>query len=557
MSETSFDRRRFFALSGAGLLGCGHSAILACPEPPPQGTWSNAVGSLPPLRPDIVAYPSSTKGVVELVRAAEANQQRVRMTGSGHSFSDVAFNDGVLLLPQRLASPLTLDRARLKGKHAGDRHLVRVQGGMTIRELNALLDSKRLALENLGGYDAQTITGVAMTATHGSGRSYGPIVSQIASLQLVTTGGEVRQIEPTNGITDPARFPGVLEEDPSVPLKLVQDDDEFYAVSVSMGSMGVVTAVVLRTVDKFWLKEVRTHTQWSLLAAPGGYIDLLTRAQPPQGGPEHVEIYVNPYATRSGDHQCILTERYRLAAEPRPTGESRRRGLLGDGALFNDSRLRKLAERELRLALDRAKLPALEAILTDMLLTQKDPNFTAESYKVFNLGAINRLRAYGIEMAFPIQKAVEVANAVFQRARKEYAAGRHHSVPFSLRFVKRADSYLAMQHGRDTVMLEMGVLVDARGSRALLAGYEEYFMAAFMGRPHWGLDMSVMKSWAQVEALYSEKVEASPTPGTAPTPPGGETAAQAWRRVYERLNRNGTFDGDFTDRLGISVRPRA
>lgn len=530
-------RRQLLALSGTGLLGCSHASFLACPIPPPPGVWNNAVNSLPIQRPDIMAYPSTTAAVVELVRAAEARGQRVRMTGSGHSFSDVALTDGMLLLPNRLSTLLSLDRARLHAAVAEDRHLVRVQGGITIHELNDLLDSKCLALTNLGGYDAQTITGVAMTATHGSGVNYGPIVSQIASLQIVTSHGEVLQIEPKpeHAITNPANFPGFLEEDPRVPVRLVQDDEVFNAVSVSMGSMGIVTAVVLKAVDKFWLREKRTLHLWSEVSKPGGYLDTLMHRPGASGFPDHVEIYVNPYENHEGDHRCVLTQRYRLNAAPTPTDDSKKRGQLGGASPLDDPRVRELTEGGLVKALDRASIRELARIHDLMLYSQLDENYTAESYKVFNLGAINKLRAYGIEMAFPLDKAIAATNALFKRAKQEFAAGRHHSVPFSLRFVKAASPFLAMQHGRDTVMLEMGVLVGARGSQALLHGYEQFFIDNFTARPHWGLDMSVLKSWSQVEALY------------------GADAAQAWQRVYKQLNVNGTFNGRFTDRLGISV----
>ncbi|MES1186938.1 MAG: FAD-binding protein [Myxococcales bacterium] len=528
-------RRQLLALSGTGLLGCGHTSFLACPVPPPPGVWNNVVNSLPQQMPDIMAYPGSTAAVVQLVRAAEARGQRVRMTGTGHSFSDVALTDGMLLLPNRLSAMLSLDRARLRPAFAADRHLVRVQGGITIRELNEHLDSKCLALANMGGYDAQTITGVAMTATHGSGLNYGPIASQIASLQLVTTSGEVRQIEPANGITDPANFPGFLEEDGKLPVKLVQDDEEFDAVSVSMGSMGIVTAVVLKTVDKFWLREKRTLHLWSEMSKPGGYLDTLVHRPGASGYPDHVEIYINPYENRAGDHHCVLTQRYRLQSLPKPTLDSANRGILGEGGLFDDARLRKLSEGALAKLLDGSNARGLANILDDMLKSQLDQNYTAESYKVFNLGSINQLRAHGIEMAFPLEQTIPATNALFQQAKVEFAAGRHHSVPFSLRFVKAADSFLAMQHGRNTMMLEMGALVQARGSRTLLQNYEQFFIDRFAARPHWGLDMSVLKSWSQVEALY------------------GAQPAQAWRRVYERLNSKGTFNGKLTDRLGISV----
>ncbi|HWP05844.1 MAG TPA: FAD-binding protein [Polyangiaceae bacterium] len=532
----SVDRRDFLTLAAAGALGgCGGQPLLACPEPRAPGIWNNAVDSITDVRPELLAYPSSATTVIELVKAAESQKQRVRMTGSGHSFSDVAVTDEVLLLPNRLSLPLELDRGTLKAVYAGDSHLVRVQGGMTVRALNTWLDAKGLALTNLGGYDGQTITGVAMTATHGSGLGYGPIAAQIASLELVTTGGAVRQIEPSDGITDPAKFTGRLKEDATVPVTLVQDDDEFNAVSVSMGSMGVVTAVVLRTVDKFWLREERTLHRWSDLAKPGGYVDTLVHRPGGAGYPDHVEIYVNPYADEEGEHLCLLTRRYRSSQAPAPTEDSKLRGAFGDLAF--DPQARELAQDFLRRTLNNAKRDDLEGLLSGSLGALADANYTAPSYKVFNLGGLNLFRVYGIELAFPVTDTLRVAQAVFEQAKREYAAGRHHSAPFSLRFVKASSSYLAMQHGRDTAMLEIGVLVEAHGSGTLLRDYEQLFIEKFAARPHWGLDMSYLQSWSEIERLYGQ-------------------SAQDWQRVYRRLNSAGTFDGHLTDRLGISMRPK-
>jgi len=531
------DRRDFLTLAATGALaGCGGQPLIpACPEPRAPGIWNNAVNSINDVRPELLAYPSSASTVIELVRAAEARKQRVRMTGSGHSFSDVAVTDEVLLLPNRLSVPLDLDRGRLKAEYAADRHLVRVQGGITIRALNVWLDAKGLALTNLGGYDAQTITGVAMTATHGSGLAFGPIAAQIASLQLVTTGGAVRQIEPSNGITNPATFPGKLEEDATVPVTLVQDDDEFNAVSVSMGSMGIVTAVVLRTVDKFWLREERTLHKWSDLAKPGGYVDTLVRRPGGAGYPDHVEIYVNPYPNEQGEHLCLLTRRYRSFKEPPPTDDSKLRGTLGDVAL--DPQARELAQDFMRRTLNNASRADLSNLLSSSLGALTDANYTALSYDVFNLGGLNLFRVYGIELAFPITDTIRVAQAVFEQAEREYQVRRHHSAPFSFRFVKNSSSYLAMQNGRDTVMLEIGVLVEAHGSGILLRDYEQLFIEKFAARPHWGLDMSFVTRWSEIERLYGQ-------------------SAKDWLRVYQRLNSAGTFDGHLTDRLCISMRPK-
>ena len=47
-------------------------------------------------------------------KSAEAQQKRVRMTGSGHAFSDVAMTDDTLLSPLGLTRALPLDRSELE-----------------------------------------------------------------------------------------------------------------------------------------------------------------------------------------------------------------------------------------------------------------------------------------------------------------------------------------------------------------------------------------------------------------------------------------------------------
>ena len=485
------------------------------------------------VKPTSIASPSTAGAVISLVQAAEARKTRVRMTGTGHSFSDVALTDDTLLLPDLLSAPLTLDRSRLKPEAAADRHLVRVQAGMPLRKLNAWLWAQKLALANMGGYDAQTIAGVAMTASHGSGLAYGPIASQIVALQIVTAGGRLLQVEPTNGISDPAKCKQ-LEEEPGIPLELRQDDELFRAVSVSMGCMGIVTAVVLKAVDAFWLREERTLHKWSDLARKGGYLEGLVKRPRDPAYPDHVEVSVNPYQSRvEKDHLCILTQRHHLAEKPTPTVESRSRGLVGNGELFADPQLRTLTEDALRDQLDKATPAGLETILTSFLFALYDKNYTAESYTVFNVGGINSLRAFGIELAFPLSDTIPATEALFEKAHAELSEGRHHSVPVSLRFVKQSDAFLAMQAGRDTTMMEIGMLVQAQGAATLLSNYERYFIENFRARPHWGLDLSILNSWAQVESLY------------------GKPNADSWRRAYDELNKSGVFKGRLTDRLKI------
>ena len=140
-------------------LGLGH--LMSEPSDPHEraARWRNWTGdqSCSPRRSSIPARCAELAHAI--VRAGEAGS-RVRVVGAGHSFSDIACSDGTLLALDRLAGVLDVDATS---------GLVRVQAGITIRELSRRLDAHGLAMENLGDIDVQSIAGAISTATHGTG----------------------------------------------------------------------------------------------------------------------------------------------------------------------------------------------------------------------------------------------------------------------------------------------------------------------------------------------------------------------------------------------------
>ncbi|MET0385863.1 MAG: FAD-binding protein [Polyangiales bacterium] len=502
--------------------------------------WNNALHS-DGIDPEVLADPASLPELVSLVRKAESEKRGIRMAGAGHSFSDVALSEDYMLRPWKLGALLTLDRAQLKAAHRDDPHLVRTESGIRLRHLNDALFAQGLALDNMGGWDAQTIVGAACTGTHGSGLAYGPIASQLVSLQLVTTGGEVLQLEPADGITDAAMFPGVIDTPAGrVPARLVQNDEVFNAVSVSMGCMGIVYAVVLRAVPRFWLREVRELTTWGSLTQPGGFLDrLLQRKQLDPGAaadPDHYEIYVNPYPPAAGGgaatHRCLLTRRYRLPSPPATfTADDQKRGRWGSDLIGT---VAQVAGRGDALADFLNNHPQhAPKLLDDSLAALQDASYVDVSYRVFNLGPANLFRVLGVELAFDLSQTIAATERHFALAAELRTRGIVHSSPPSLRFVKSADALLAPMHGRDTTMLELGMLVNADGAEDLLLTHEKKLIAGLRARPHWGLDLKALQDFSEVRALY-------------PT-------ADRWLAVYKELNRHGTFNAELTDRLGISV----
>ncbi len=160
----------------------------------------------------------STDEVAELVRRAAHDGQRVKVIGGGHSFTAVAATSGLQLRLDAMTDVLAVDRARRE---------VTVQAGIRLHQLNDLLAQLGLALENLGDIDRQTIAGATATATHGTGRRFGNLATNIVGLTLVDGTGEVVTCRP--------------DAHPEV----------FTASRVGIGALGVVTEVTLRCVEAF------------------------------------------------------------------------------------------------------------------------------------------------------------------------------------------------------------------------------------------------------------------------------------------------------------------
>jgi len=524
-------KRTIIRRAGAVLALAGMSAFLSgCDE-----SWSNWFET-ETVYPKVLVAPNSAAQLTSYIAQAKSRNMRVRMTGHGHAISDIAITTDVLLTPDSLNKPLSVDRTRLK--NPSEAGLMRVQSGIKVADLNTWLDKNGRALFNMGGYDGQTLAGVMMTATHGSGLNYGPIADSVASLQVVVDGGKMVQIEPANGITNPVNFRGTLEEDSSIRVQLIQDDDAFNAARVAIGSIGVVYAITLRTDQKYWLREVRHKIKWSELKKPGGYLERAMNRQPIYGSgqpsPEHWELQYSPYPDANGDRTFLITDRYRSYTPlPEQSPLLGGRGALGT-ALGEE--LIVLFGTPLAGIVD--LFPSLAPSVLDSALNQQvDDNYTNVSYKVFNIGNVNNAPANGIEASFRLDQTVAAIERSFTVNDALYAQGIPMTGPIAVRFVKQSSGLIAMQQGRDTMFIEVIVLRDGKNANKLLKTHQQTYIAEFASRPHWGLDLNSLTSDAQVAALYPD------------------TWAR-WKTQFRRFNPSGTFDGKVTDRLHVSVRQR-
>ena len=203
--------------------------------------------------PTHVHEPSSEDELAAIVKQAAARGERVKMAGSGHSFTGAALTDGHHVRPSRYGSVVRIDRPT---------GLVTVQAGMKLSALNASLATAGLALPNLGDIAYQTVAGAIATATHGTGERLGNLATQVRGLRLVTGDGSLLECS--------------ADEEPEV----------FRAARVGVGALGLLSTVTLAAVPAFDLHVVEEPLR---LDAVLEVLDDHVR------GADHFELYWVPH----------------------------------------------------------------------------------------------------------------------------------------------------------------------------------------------------------------------------------------------------------------------
>ena len=140
----------------------------------------------------------SVEELVAAVGRARDEGLTIRCVGSGHSWSDVALTTGYLVSPQHLGGVERVKKELLRSGVDGE-YLVSVGSGTRIHEVNAWLDRHGLALQQMGGYDGQTLAGVVSTSTHGSGVKFGPFPDYVRSIDLVTRPATTNGLHESKG----------------------------------------------------------------------------------------------------------------------------------------------------------------------------------------------------------------------------------------------------------------------------------------------------------------------------------------------------------------------
>ncbi|MBA3329020.1 MAG: FAD-binding protein, partial [Solirubrobacterales bacterium] len=373
--------------------------------------------------PAVREHPASAAEVAVAVERAAAAGHTVRVAGAGHSFTDAVLTGGTLLSLERMRRVLDVDAAS---------GLVRVEAGITLRELSEALCSHGLAMENLGDIDVQSIAGATATGTHGTGARLRNLSAALHAVALTLADGSTLEVSER------------------------EDPEAWRAARVSIGALGVVTAMTLRVVPAFTLEGVDA-------AEP--LAEVLEGLEERFAAHEHFEFFTFPHSALA-----LTRTNTRVDSEPRPRGPVRE--------WVDDILLRNHAfEAACRLGrLRPALIPALNRTISRAGASSRRVD---RSYRVF--ASPRRVRFTEMEYALPRARAAEAVRAI-----REAIDARGLAVPFPLevRAVAPDDALLSPAGGRETAYVAVHMY---RGM-----AWEPYFRAVeaimdgFDGRPHWG-----------------------------------------------------------------------
>ncbi len=369
------------------------------------------------------AQPSSTAEVASIVERAAAAGQRVKVVGAGHSFTDAACTDGILIDLDRMQSVRSIDPSTAR---------VTVQAGIRLHQLNEHLAAAGLAMPNLGDIAYQSIAGAIATATHGTGLRLGNLATTIVGLELVDGRGEIVRC-------DEHHRPDLLR-----------------VARVGLGALGIVTEVTIQAVPAFNLHVVERIEPLD---------DLLDGWHDHVSGNDHFEFFWFP----GTDHAHVK----RNNRTGRPAQPPSKPAWFRDKILTENIAFGAVCRVGRRFP---GVIPKVTPLLTSGI-TERE--LVDRSDRVF--ASPRLVRFYEMEYGIPIDALPEAMRRV---ARFSASLATPNLFPIEVRCSAADDIPLSTANGRDSAWIAAHVY---RGtSYDTYFGGIERILDDYDGRPHWG-----------------------------------------------------------------------
>lgn len=458
----------------------------------------------------------SAAAVQALIGRAFTERRRLRAQGAAWSFSEAASVPGGWSLATGFANWLfRLPATHVVPAYTGDKEgLVLCQTGISVAELNMFIERNGRSLATTGASNGQTFVGAMSTGTHGSAPDQPAIQSQVVGLQLLPAPDVNLWIERASEPVTDGRMAADLG------AKLVRDDALFEAALVGLGALGVVHAVLVKTVPRFLMEMNRERiplTPALEKAMTGGGFDGVDLPGP-DGRPYFFQSVVNRHIDAGNayvtvGHQLPWEEAHELVYDL----QNKR----GPGYEL------AVVVANLLTAFPGLTPPITKAVLQDQLKPIKAK--TGSWGQSFNY-TTPRAGTAGSATAVPTERTLDVLE-IFQSALKKVGKA---PVAFACRYMLKSPGLVAFTRFPRTTVIDIDGIDNVATRKVMAQAIADLRAAGIPHAEHWG-KINQMTA-ASVRDSYREDLE-------------------KWMRTRtDLLDRQGeyVFGSAFLDRLGMT-----
>ncbi len=466
--------------------------------------WSNYHGTIRDRAIPLVAVPDMPseidpdappklwrmgEALSKIVAHAIQERKTLRVAGSRWSLSNVIEPGTILLDSAYMNEILKVPSSWLTAEYVQDRSArglvpIFVQGGTTVHSLNKSLADFGLALRTSGASDGQRIAGAIATGTHGSAVDFGAMHDAILAVHLVVAGDKALLVMPK---TKPAMSDVVgywLDAMTGIPTETLFDDDAFAAAQVSLGSLGVVHAVVLEAEKLYGLRRrvVAFEFEDARLRKAIETLDTLPLHPDRPARPFHFEVVLSPYPARGRTAFVVLL--WKEDAYPPPTAPPPQDPeLSGDVFDFIGALNGRIAGP--------TGGQVIEAVVNELLRQRYEERDEAPRSpgEVFGPTKLPPGNGTSTEIAVDHEHTLAMLDTIYATIGAEAAEGRHHLGAFGVRFVPRprgGGALLGMSQRGMTTHIEMGAIQSADAMQIFDRCWKALDEARIPFTCHWG-----------------------------------------------------------------------
>jgi FAD-linked oxidoreductase len=379
--------------------------------------------------PEKIYRPQNEEQIAEVIRQSIEKRQRVKVIGSGLSWSDIIDQPATTIVCDNMAQVLEVDR---------DKREIRLQAGIRLKDIHEVLAAHGLALDNFGSIIKQAAGGYIGTGSHGTGARTQTLSAHVTHLRLIDGLGEVHDLD--------------AEHDP----------DLFSAARVSLGCLGVISEITFSCVEAFDLEERLELVPFDkALADLGDYLK----------DNDYCKLWWLPYTDK------IQVYTFNKTTKPRTRldlpGFMDYTGL--SGVLFSGL-----------IVLGRI-FPGTIAAMHDVIqkIHFRPRRRVDRSDKIIKVSS-SIPSHQETEYAIPIESAASAIDATRKLILKSNSKA---NFPLEVRFVAADDIYMSPASGRDSCYI--GPYIASRPWSLFIFAEFEAMIRDYAGRPHWGKSFSL------------------------------------------------------------------